>query len=192
MGRHVTTDADRGPLATLRPTDLASLARPLRATTWSCRGDELPSSTAIDLISDKPNRWNAEGEPTIYLSGDPALALVESGRHPDDMEAHARLVEVDLALARMLDLRDDDVRRALDLPDDPGWILDRDRTRSVARAIRISGAADGMLVPSAGALDQPDRWNAVVFADDGAGVTASLASPRPAGEIRITRRPVAG
>jgi RES domain-containing protein len=192
MGRHVTTDADRGPLATLRPTDLASLARPLRATAWSCRGDELPSSTAIDLISDKPNRWNAEGEPTIYLSGDPALALVESGRHPDDMEAHARLVEVDLALARMLDLRDDDVRRALDLPDDPGWILDRDRTRSVARAIRISGAADGMLVPSAGALDQPDRWNAVVFADDGAGVTASLASPRPAGEIRITRRPVAG
>lgn len=192
MGQQVITDAERGGVATLRPTDLASLARPLRATGWSCRGDELPWSTAIDLVSDRPNRWNAEGEPTIYLSGDPALALVESGRHPDDLHGHARLVEVEVALARLIDLRDDDVRRTLDLPSDPGWILDRDRTRAVARVIRISGAADGLLVPSAGALDQPDRWNAVVFADDRARVTASLAPPRPGGEIRIDDPPVEG
>lgn len=187
MGQQVTTDTGHGPIATLRPIDLAALAKPVRATTWSCRGYELPSSSATDLISDKPNRWSAEGEPTIYLSGDPALALVESGRHPDDLEAHARLVEVDLALARLIDLRDDDVRRTLDLPGDSGWILDRDRTRTVAQGIRISGAADGLLVPSAGALDQPDRWNAVVFADDQAQVAASLAPPRPAGEVRLGR-----
>jgi RES domain-containing protein len=187
MAQHVTTDAASDPLAALRPTDLASLVRPLRAPAWSCRGDELPSASAIDLISDKPNRWNVEGEPTIYLSGDPALALVESGRHPDDLQGHARLVGVDVALGRVIDLRDDDVRRALDLPDDPAWILERGRTRAVARAIRSSGAAEGLLVPSAGALDQPDRWNTVLFADDAARVTASVASPRPRGEVRIAK-----
>jgi RES domain-containing protein len=187
MRQHVTTDAAHGPAAALRPTDLARLARPFGAPAWSCRAEELPSASAIDLISDKPNRWNAEGEPTIYLSGDPALALVESGRHPDDLQGQTRVVEVDLALARMIDLRDREVHRALDLPDDPAWILVRDVTRAVARAIRSSGAADGLLVPSAGALDQPDRWNAVVFAEDRARVTASVAPPRPGGEIRITR-----
>ncbi len=167
------------------PADLATLAKPVRATTWSCRGDQLPSSTALDLISDKPNRWNGQTVPTIYLSGDPALALLELGRHPDDLEAHSRLVQVDLDTQRVIDLRDDAVRGALDLPDDPGWILDRGRTRAVAQAIRSSGAADGLLVPSAGALDQPDRWNAVIFADDPARVTAQLAAPRPGGEVRI-------
>jgi RES domain-containing protein len=167
------------------PADLATLTKPVRGTTWACRGGELASSSAVDLISDKPNRWNGEGEPTIYLSGDPALALVESGRHPDDFEAHSRLVEVDLDMPRMIDLRDDAVRRRLDLPEDAAWILDRGKTRAVADAIRTSGAADGMLVPSAGAIDQPDRWNAVVFADDRAQVTAQLATPRPAGDVRI-------
>jgi RES domain-containing protein len=175
------------PIASIMPADLAALAKPVRATTWACRGDELPSSTAVELISDKSNRWSSEGEPTIYLSGDPALALIESGRHPDDLEARSRLLEVDLDMARVIDLRDHDVRRALDLPDDPAWILGRDATRAIARAIRSSGAVEGLLVPSAGALDQPDRWNAVVFADDRARVTASLAPPRPGGEIRIEK-----
>ena len=169
------------------PADLADLTKPVRATTWSCRGDALPSSSAVDLISDRPNRWNAEGVPTIYLSGDPALALVESGRHPDDLEGHSRLVAVDLDLPRAVDLRDDSVREALGLPDNRDWILDRDRTRAVAEAIRSSGAADGMMVPCAGALDQPERWNVVVFADDRGRVTASLASPRKGGEVRIAK-----
>ena len=175
-------------MASIMPRDLAGLMKPVRATTWCCRGGELPSSTVVDLISDKPNRWNGEGVPTIYLSSDPALALIESGRHPDDLGAHSRLVEVDLDVARMIDLHDDAVRGALGLPHEPGWILDRDRTRAVAQAIRSSGAADGLLVPSAGALDQPDRWNAVVFADDLASVRASVGLPRPRGEVRIERR----
>jgi RES domain-containing protein len=174
-------------MTSIMPADLAALTKPVRTTTWSCRGDELPSATAVDLISDKPNRWNSEGVPTIYLSSDAALALVESGRHPDDLEAHSRLVEVDLDLARVIDLRADAVRSALDLPADPGWILDRDRARAVAQLVRSSGAADGLLVPSAGALDQPDRWNAVVFADDRAGVSAAVGAPRPGGEVRIAR-----
>jgi RES domain-containing protein len=165
--------------------DLTSLTKPVRATTWSCRGDALPSSSAADLISDRPNRWNTEGVPTIYLSGDPGLALVESGRHPDDLEGHSQLVSVDLDLPRAVDLRDGSVREALGLPDGLDWILDRDRTRAVAQSIRSSGGADGMVVPSAGALDQPERWNVVVFADDRARVTASLAPPRPGGAVRV-------
>jgi RES domain-containing protein len=168
--------------------DLTSLIKPVRATTWSCRGDELPSSSAVDLISDRPNRWNAEGVPTIYLSGDPALALVESGRHPDDLEGHSQLVSVDLDLPRAVDLRDGSVREALGLPEGLDWILDRDRTRAVAQSIRSSGGADGLLVPSAGALDQPERWNAVVFADDRERVGAWLGAPRPTGEVRVADR----
>jgi RES domain-containing protein len=189
MGQFAVTAAEGGALAALGPADLAALTRPLRAMTWSCRGEALPSSAAVDLISDRPNRWNDEGMPTIYLSGDPALALLESGRHPDDLEAHLRLVEIDLDLDRVIDLRDGAVRRRLHLPDDPAWILDRDRTRATARAIRSSGAADGLVVPSAGALDQPERWNAVFFADDQARVTASIARPRPAGDVRLVRPP---
>jgi RES domain-containing protein len=167
------------------PGDLADLTTPVRATAWSCRGDALPASSAVDLISDRPNRWNAEGVPTIYLSGDPALALVESGRHPDDLEGHSRLLSVDLDLSRAVDLRDEAVRAALGLPDELDWILDRDRTRAVAQSIRSSGAADGLLVPSAGALDQAERWNAVVFAADRERVGAWLGTPRPAGEVRV-------
>jgi RES domain-containing protein len=160
--------------------------RPFRAGAWFCRGEGLPVGSALDLISDRPNRWNEEGEPTIYLSGDPALALIEAGRHPDDLEARSRLFEVDLRLPRAVALRDEHVRAALGLPDGLGWILDRKRTRTIARSLRRSGTCDGLLVPSAGAVDQPERWNAVVFADDRASVAGLLDRLRPSGEVAIS------
>ena len=49
---------------------------------------------------DKPNRWNAEGEPTIYVSSDPGLALLESGRHPSDLEDGLRLFTMELHIRR--------------------------------------------------------------------------------------------
>ena len=160
-----------------------SLAGPLRTKVWACRGESLPSSSAVDLISDKANRWSGEGEPTIYLSGDPALALVESGRHPDDLEEGMRLIEVDVRIPLAVDLRVADVRAALSLPDQPGWVFDRDRTRDVARSLRHSGICDALVVPSAGAPDQPDRFNLVVFADDRASVPRMIGDLRVVGEL---------
>ena len=132
-------------------------------------------------MSDRTNRWNAEGEPTIYLSGDGGLALIEAGRHPDDLGVSSRLFRVDLRLPRVLDIRRPAVRAALDLPEDPAWILDRGRTHAVATRLRGSGACDALLVPAAGALDQLDRWNAVIFADDRDAVARWLSQPTPAG-----------
>jgi RES domain-containing protein len=161
------------------------VATRLRTVAWACRSEGLPSETAADLISDKPNRWSVQGEPTIYLSGDPALALVEAGRHPDDVVGQSKLIEVELEIPLAVDLRDSVVSRALGLPEDTTWVLDRGKTRDVARSLRHSGICDAILVPSAGALDQPNRWNAVVFGDDPRRIGRMVGRPRAIGLISI-------
>jgi len=101
-----------------------------------CRPGGAPSDSALDLISDRPNRWNDLEEPTLYVSGDAGLALIESGRHPEALKAASHLLRVELRLPRTLDLRQPAVRSALDLPVGDRWILDRYRTRSVAGRLR--------------------------------------------------------
>ena len=162
-----------------------ALAKPLRAHAWACRSDELPSDTAEDLISDKPNRWNVEGEPTVYLSGAPGLALIESGRHPEDLSGKSFLIEVDVKIPLVVDLRDSTTCRTLGLPRDPTWVLDREQTREAASALRHSGICDAILVPGAGALDQPDQWNAVVWADDPRTVGRMISVPVRVGMISL-------
>ena len=167
--------------ATPRP-----LAGPLRGRAWLARSEELTTATTVDLISDKPNRWNVDGEPTIYLSGDPALALLETGRHPDDLEERAEVFEVEVRVPLAVDIRDRAVRSALSLPDDLGWVLDRRRTRHVARTLRHSGMCDGLIVPSAGALDQEGRFNVVVFADDRTRIPRMVTGLRRVGDLRLS------
>jgi RES domain-containing protein len=162
---------------------LARLVETAHKMAWVCRPDDLPSTSALDLRSDRRNRWNDEGEPTIYLGSDPGLALIESGRHPEDLKRNSRLLRVELRLRAALDLRRAAVRAELELPAGDWWVLDQDRTRAVAGRIRTWGGCDGLLVPSAGALDQAERWNAVVFAHDAAAVARLLGDPRPAGTL---------
>jgi RES domain-containing protein len=161
------------------------MTAPLRTKAWAVRGESLPSSSAVDLISDKANRWSGEGEPTIYLSGDPALALVESGRHPEDLEEGMQLIEVDVRIPLAVDLRDREIRSALALPDHAEWVLDRIRTRDVSRSLRHSGICHAVVVPSAGAPDQPDRFNIVVFADDRALVPRLISDLRVVGDMTV-------
>ena len=162
-----------------------ALAKPLRAHAWACRSDDLPSSAAEDLISDKPNRWNVEGEPTVYLSGAPGLALIESGRHAEDLAGESYLFEVDMRIPLVVDLRDARVRRLLGLPPDATWVLDRDQTRAAASALRHSGMCDALLVPGAGTIDQPDQWNAVIWADDRRTVGRMISDPVRVGTISL-------
>ena len=145
----------------------------------------MPASGAEDLISDKENRWNAEGEPTLYLSGDPALALIECARHPGALKERSCLLEVDVRIPLALDLRDPDIRTNLSLPEDTTWILDRDRTQAVSRSLRDARVCEAVIVPSAGALDQPDRYNLVVFADDPARIALFVSNLRPVGELEL-------
>jgi RES domain-containing protein len=118
-----------------------------------------------DLITRTGNRWSRPGEATIYLASDPGVALAEFGRHwPDELEATC-IWAVDLRLRAAVDLRDGERLGEFGLSDDPAWIRDADRCAEVARAVRASPRNDGMIVPSAAFLDDPDRWNVVVFVD---------------------------
>ena len=164
----------------------SGLTTSLQGQGWVCRTANLPHESTLDLISDKPNRWNAEDEPTIYVSGDPGLALVESGRHPSDLEDGLRIFDMQLRIPKALDLRDGRVRAALSLPDDLHWILDRGRTVELGQSLREAGAYDALIVPSAGALDSPERYNVVVFADDRSRIPELVAELRPAGELRLS------
>jgi RES domain-containing protein len=130
-----------------------------------CMGPATRSLEPHVLVTRDRNRWSDAGEPTIYLAGDPGVAIAEFGRHWSDDSVPAAMWTVRLRLDRAIDLRGPEVRQALGIPNDPTWMLDRDRCRSIARELRASGGCDGLIVPSAAFLDDDRRWNAVVFVD---------------------------
>jgi RES domain-containing protein len=117
------------------------------------------------VTAEKGNRWNAPGEPTAYLAGDPGVALIERGRHLATEGPVELLVwRLRVVLDGVLDLRSDDTRHALGLVE-PCWVLDRERCRQLGSALRGTNWCRGMLVPSAGIPDAIDRWNLVVFVE---------------------------
>lgn len=127
-----------------------------------------PAGTRPDpetLVTRGTNRWSREGEPTIYLASDPGVALAELGRHWDEQSGDVAVWTVTLELAAAADLRDASVRARLGVPDDPSWIFDVERCQSLASRVREAGTHDGIVVPSVAMLDDPARWNAVVFVD---------------------------
>jgi len=130
-----------------------------------CTGPPGPRLDVGSLTSTDANRWSRDGEPTIYLAGDPGVALAELGRHWEEQQGVIAVWSVTLSLGAVADLRDRTVRSRLGLPDDPIWILDKERCHSVAARLRSDGMHDGLIVPSVAFLDDPGRWNAVVFVD---------------------------
>jgi RES domain-containing protein len=141
------------------------------------------------VTAETGDRWNAPDEPTIYLSGDAGLTLIECGRHETGVDGGlARAIwSVRIRADRILDLRSADVRRALDLDDD-NWFLDRETCRGVARRLRQSGRCAGLLVPSAGLPDDLERWNLVLFADRlDAPLDKVISEPRATGSLRCSR-----
>jgi RES domain-containing protein len=130
-----------------------------------CTGPVSPTLDVAELTSTDANRWSREGEPTIYLAGDPGVALAELGRHWGEQRGEIAVWSLDLTLEAAADLRDPATWATLGVPDDPTWILDKDRCRALASRLRSDGAHDGLIVPSAAFLDDVSRWNAVVFVD---------------------------
>jgi hypothetical protein len=149
------------------------------------------------LVTDADgNRWNAPGEPAIYLAGDMGLALVEAGRHEPGSEPGDRVEGIvwslEVAVGSVLDLRQDDVRAELGL-DAPHWFLDRGRCRSLAADLRAGEVCAGIVTQSAGLPDDPDRWNLVLFADRlRRPLTEVIRRPRRIGSFRLgaTEAPV--
>jgi RES domain-containing protein len=150
-----------------------------------CSGAATSELDVTDLVSVESNRWNADGEPTVYLAGDVGVALAEIGRHWQDGSAAVRLWQVRVRLDRALDLRRPDGRAAAGVPDDPRWFLDRRRCQELAARFRRAGH-DGLIVPSVAFLDELERWNAVIFADRVQSLALSLQQPRPVQDVVAT------
>jgi RES domain-containing protein len=149
--------------------------------------------TVGDLVSDSEGRWNRGGQPTLYLACDPAVAVSEFVRHLDvapdaPPEDDRSLVCVALALPQVVDLRDPDVASAFGIVAAPTAFLDETVSRRVSAAIRERIPFGGVLTPPMAFLDQPERWNLVVFADDAGQLEASAQSPMPWGRLGLGAR----
>ncbi len=140
----------------------------------------LPSSVPRDKVLDfscsglaADNRWNVAGEPTLYVAGDVGLAIAEWARHFEEDRSpgllHATIertvYRLDLAIDRLLDLREPSLLADLMLADAPYCFLDKGIARATAQFIRRTSSAQAMLVPSVSMFDRPDRWNLVLFLD---------------------------
>lgn len=137
----------------------------------------LPASSPFSVLDfqfagqSKENRWNEQGEPTLYLARDVGVAIAEFARHfqmgrapigRDDVVR--RLVyRLDLQIDRVLDLRDPRLHTAMSLSGVPVCFLDRAVARAVAQYLRRMTMAQALFVPSVAMLDRPERWNLVLF-----------------------------
>lgn len=137
----------------------------------------LPAEARYDVLDFRyagraaDNRWNAVGEPTLYLAGDVGVVVAEFARHIDvDRDPTLRpvvsartvyrlLVRVD----RLLDLRDPTVWDTLSLANAPFCFLDKEIARATARFLRRTTEAQALLVPSVAFLDDLERWVLVLF-----------------------------
>ena len=161
----------------------------------------IPAGSPYDVLDTRfaglagDNRWNEAGEPTFYLAGDIGVALAEYARHlREDIgfsgtpPVYERAVyQVDVQLAAILDLRDTHVRSAIGLHGGLRRFLDREAARATARFLRRTTSAEGLLVPSVAFLDEPSRWNLVVFLDKLPADVATFMTARFYRSMRITR-----
>jgi hypothetical protein len=143
---------------------------------------------ALDRPDDPADRWSAPGARSVYLAGDPLVAVAEYARHgPAQTTADdRRLVRLQLRSVAALDLRAHVVRAALGLGDGLGAYADRDLARRHALAIRMAGISAAIVVPSMAFLDQPDRRNVVLFCErvDG-GLESVLGDPVEVGRLQL-------
>lgn len=119
------------------------------------------------------NRWNDQGEPTLYLGSSHEVLAVEWARHfPREAPLEAgrgsrlrRIHDVDVALDTVLDLRKPSLSEALSLVNTPYCFVEKELCRSIARRLRAETSAQALIVPSLGMLDRNEAWILVLFVD---------------------------
>ena len=151
--------------------------------------DQAFSYAALARPDDGRDRWGVPGTRTVYLAGDPAVALSEYARHRDARApADSRcLCSLRLQARRVLDLRDRAVTRLLGLPPGAGHFLDRHVARRMSQMVRDLGVCQGLIVPSMAFLDHPERFNVVLFVEWlGVDLATLLTDREDVGEIRLT------
>jgi hypothetical protein len=141
----------------------------------------------------RDNRWNEPGDATFSAASDHGVAMAEFGRHmAEDRDAAGRLLvqeravyRLEITLSAVLDLRQPMVRRALGLAGGPERFLDRAVARATAAFVRRTTAAEAVLVPSVAFLDDPDRWNVVLFLEKLPADLTSFITATPDGTFRV-------
>lgn len=117
-------------------------------------------------------RWHWQGQPTLYLASDTAVAIGEFARHlavdRGGIAAPARraVYELGVRLERVVDLRDARVLRLIGRDDAPECWLDQRIARAVATFFRDSLDLQALLVPSVAHLDDAGRFNVVCFLEN--------------------------
>lgn len=135
-----------------------------------------PLDTRFAARSDQ-NRWNAAGEPTLYLAGDAGVAIAEFGRHVRVNRNESligtigprQLFRIELHLERVVDLRLSEVIASLGLAAAPAPFLDREVARATAGFLRHTHHVEAILTPSAAFLDDSERWVMAIFIENLAG-----------------------
>lgn len=117
-------------------------------------------------------RWHWQGQLTLYLASDAAVAVAEFARHlavdrgGGALQARRAVYELRVKLERAIDLRDPAVLRLIGRDDAPECWLDPRIARAVATFFRDSLDVQAALVPSVAHLDAPERFNVVCFLEN--------------------------
>lgn len=155
-------------------TTLVDAARPWAGTAYR----HIPADRAHDVRDLRfagrrgGGRWHWEGQPTLYLASDPAVAVGEFARHlaldrgGSLVPARRAIYELGVRLERTIDLRDPEVLRLIGRDDAPQCWLDPRIARAVATFFRDSLEIQALLVPSVANLDARDRFNLVCFLEN--------------------------
>ncbi len=120
------------------------------------------------------NRWNVQGEPTLYLAKGKDVATGEFARHFSDNRSQAlakkiqrrQIWQFTVRLNRTLNLCDLKVCSALSLTDAPYCFKDKRVARSTANFLRSSLKIDAIFVPSMVFLDDLSKWCLVIFLEN--------------------------
>lgn len=119
----------------------------------------------------KDNRWNEQGEPTLYFAKDHGVVVAEWARHLK-VKRTPKLAQLfkpravyrcRIASVRLIDLCDAAVWSDLGLDDLPFRFSDIRLARAIAHLARYSTDAEGLIVPSMAFLDDLTRWDVVLF-----------------------------
>lgn len=119
------------------------------------------------------NRWNVPGERTLYLAADQGVLAAEWARHlPYPWPIHVghralirQVHRLHVRLTHVRDVRDPEFIKRCGIDPSSNWVADMTSARHIARFVRVTTAAQAMIVPSIAFIDDHSRWNLVVFLD---------------------------
>ena len=138
---------------------------------------DIASNKVYDLsycALSRDNRWNVQGEPTLYLAKDKAVATGEFARYFSENRSQALAKKIlrrqiwrfRVKLNRTLNLCDLKVCNALSLADAPYCFKDKRVARSTANFLRNALKVDAIFVPSMVFLDDLSKWCLVIFLEN--------------------------